>query len=105
MPKLTIDGKEIEVPAGTPIIEAASKLGINIPRYCYHEALPVTRLATEVAACVAVSAGWACAPAVTAALTDGSTVGASVTAAGAQPPITSRTASEGAASERSICEV
>jgi NADH-quinone oxidoreductase subunit G len=42
MPKLTIDGKEIEVPAGTPIIEAATKLGINIPRYCYHEALPVS---------------------------------------------------------------
>ena len=41
MPKLTIDGKEIEVPAGTTIIQAADKLGINIPRYCYHPALPV----------------------------------------------------------------
>lgn len=42
MPKLTIDGKEIEVPAGTSIIQAAQQLGINIPRYCYHEALPVS---------------------------------------------------------------
>lgn len=42
MPKLTIDGKEIEVPAGTTIIQAAEKLGINIPRYCYHPALPVS---------------------------------------------------------------
>ena len=42
MPKLTIDGKEIEVPAGTTIIQAADKLGIAIPRYCYHEALPVS---------------------------------------------------------------
>ncbi len=42
MPKLTIDGKEIEVPAGTSIIAAAEKLGINIPRYCYHPALPVS---------------------------------------------------------------
>lgn len=42
MPKLTIDGKEIEVPAGTTIIAAAEKLGINIPRYCYHPALPVS---------------------------------------------------------------
>lgn len=42
MPKLTIDGKEIEVPAGTTIIQAADKLGITIPRYCYHEALPVS---------------------------------------------------------------
>ena len=42
MPKLTIDGKEIEVPAGTTIIQAAEKLGIDIPRYCYHPALPVS---------------------------------------------------------------
>ncbi len=42
MPKLTIDGKEIEVPAGTTIIQAAEQLGINIPRYCYHPALPVS---------------------------------------------------------------
>lgn len=41
MPKLTIDGKTIEVPAGTTIIQAADKLGIEIPRYCYHPALPV----------------------------------------------------------------
>jgi NADH-quinone oxidoreductase subunit G len=42
MPNLTIDGKQIEVPAGTTIIEAAGKLGIDIPRYCYHPALPVS---------------------------------------------------------------
>lgn len=42
MPKLTIDGKEIEVAAGTTIIQAAEKLGIDIPRYCYHPALPVS---------------------------------------------------------------
>lgn len=42
MPKLTIDGKEVEVPAGTTVIQAADKLGINIPRYCYHPALPVS---------------------------------------------------------------
>ena len=42
MPKLTIDGKEIEVAAGTTIIQAADKLGIAIPRYCYHPALPVS---------------------------------------------------------------
>ena len=42
MPNLTIDGKQIEVPAGTTIIQAADKLGIDIPRYCYHPALPVS---------------------------------------------------------------
>ena len=42
MPNLIIDGKQVEVPAGTTIIQAADKLGINIPRYCYHPALPVS---------------------------------------------------------------
>jgi NADH-quinone oxidoreductase subunit G len=39
MPKLIIDNREIEVPAGTKVIEAASLLGIEIPRFCYHPAL------------------------------------------------------------------
>jgi NADH-quinone oxidoreductase subunit G len=42
MPILTIDGKQVEVPVGTTIIQAADKLGIDIPRYCYHPALPVS---------------------------------------------------------------
>jgi len=33
---LTIDGKEITVPAGTLIIRAAEQLGIEIPRFCEH---------------------------------------------------------------------
>ena len=41
MPKLTIDGKEIEVPAGTNLIEAAKRLGIEVPHYCYHPALSI----------------------------------------------------------------
>ena len=41
MPKLTIDGKEIEVPAGTNLIEAARRLGIEIPHYCYHPGLSI----------------------------------------------------------------
>ena len=39
MPKLIIDEQEIEVPEGTKVIEAAEKLGIVIPRFCYHPAL------------------------------------------------------------------
>jgi NADH-quinone oxidoreductase subunit G len=39
MPKITIDGQAIEVPAGTKVIEAAERLGIFIPRLCYHPAL------------------------------------------------------------------
>jgi NADH-quinone oxidoreductase subunit G len=39
MPKLVIDNREIEVPEGTKVIEAAEQLGIMIPRFCYHPAL------------------------------------------------------------------
>jgi len=41
MPKLTIDGKEIEVEAGTNLIEAAQRLGIDVPHYCYHPSLSI----------------------------------------------------------------
>src|SRR5512135_1886666 len=39
MPKLIIDGHEIEAPKGMKVIEAAERLGIIIPRFCYHPAL------------------------------------------------------------------
>jgi NADH-quinone oxidoreductase subunit G len=41
MPKLTIDGIEIEVAPGTTILQAAEQLGIEIPRFCYHERLSI----------------------------------------------------------------
>lgn len=41
MPKLTIDGIEVEVPAGTTIMQAAEQIGIEIPRFCYHERLSI----------------------------------------------------------------
>ncbi len=41
MPKLTIDGKEIEVAKGTKVIEAAKDLNIDIPYYCYHPGLSI----------------------------------------------------------------
>jgi len=37
--KLTIDGKQIESPAGTLVIEAARRSGIEIPGFCYYEGL------------------------------------------------------------------
>jgi NADH-quinone oxidoreductase subunit G len=36
---LTVDGKEVTVPAGTLIIRAAEELGIEIPRFCDHPLL------------------------------------------------------------------
>lgn len=41
MVKLTIEGREISVPAGTNLIEAAKQVGVLIPHYCYHPGLPV----------------------------------------------------------------
>jgi NADH-quinone oxidoreductase subunit G len=41
VPKLTIDGKEVEVAPGTNVIEAARQLGIEIPHYCYHPGLTI----------------------------------------------------------------
>jgi NADH-quinone oxidoreductase subunit G len=41
MPKLTIDGKEIEVPAGLNVLQACELAGAEIPRFCYHERLSV----------------------------------------------------------------
>lgn len=39
MPKLVIDNQEIEVEPGTKVIEAAERLDIMIPRFCYHPAM------------------------------------------------------------------
>lgn len=37
MPRLTIDHREIEVPEGATLLEAARRLGIDIPTLCYLE--------------------------------------------------------------------
>jgi len=41
MPKLTIDGSEVEIEAGTSVLQACESIGIEIPRFCYHERLSV----------------------------------------------------------------
>ena len=41
MPKLTIDGIEFEAEAGSSVLQACEALGIEIPRFCYHERLSV----------------------------------------------------------------
>lgn len=38
---VNIDGRDIAVPKGTNVIEAAKLLGIEIPHYCYHPKLSV----------------------------------------------------------------
>src|SRR5688572_30739775 len=41
MPKLTVDGKEIEVAQGATVMDAANRLGIYIPHFCYHGKLSI----------------------------------------------------------------
>ncbi len=41
MPKLIIDGNEIEVPAEYTLLQACEEAGAEIPRFCYHERLSI----------------------------------------------------------------
>ena len=41
MPKLTINGREVEVDAGLTVLQACEQVGIEIPRFCYHERLSI----------------------------------------------------------------
>jgi NADH-quinone oxidoreductase subunit G len=41
MPKLTIDGREVEAEAGKTILQAALAVGGEIPHYCYHPGLSI----------------------------------------------------------------
>lgn len=41
MPKLNINGTEIEVEDGTTVLQACEMAGFEIPRFCYHERLSI----------------------------------------------------------------
>ena len=41
MPKLTIDGIEVEVENGLTVLQDCEQVGIEIPRFCYHERLTI----------------------------------------------------------------
>ncbi len=41
MPTIEIDGRSVEVPNGSTVMEAANKLGIYIPHFCYHKKLSI----------------------------------------------------------------
>lgn len=38
---VTIDGRKVSVPGGTTIMQAAEKIGVRIPRLCYHPKLSI----------------------------------------------------------------
>jgi len=41
VPKVTINDRTVEVEAGTNLVDAAMKVGVQIPHYCYHPRLSV----------------------------------------------------------------
>ena len=41
MPKVKIDGVELEVPAGITVLQACELAGVEIPRFCYHDRLSI----------------------------------------------------------------
>ena len=41
MPKLTVDGIEVEVPAGATVLQACEAAGKEVPRFCDHERLSI----------------------------------------------------------------
>jgi len=41
MTKLVIDGKEIDVPAEYTLLQACEAVGVEIPRFCFHERLSI----------------------------------------------------------------
>jgi NADH-quinone oxidoreductase subunit G len=41
MPKVKVDGVQIEVPAGATVLQACELAGKEIPRFCYHERLSI----------------------------------------------------------------
>ncbi len=41
MPKVKVDGVEVEVPQGATVLQACEAAGKEIPRFCYHERLSI----------------------------------------------------------------
>ena len=41
MPKLTVDGIEVEVPPGSTVLQAIEAVGKEVPQFCYHERLSI----------------------------------------------------------------
>ncbi|MGH8731904.1 MAG: 2Fe-2S iron-sulfur cluster-binding protein, partial [Burkholderiales bacterium] len=41
MAHLEVDGRPVEVPGNSTIMDAANKLGIYVPHFCYHKKLSI----------------------------------------------------------------
>jgi len=41
MVKVEVDGRPVEVPTGSMVMEATSRLGIYVPHFCWHPQLSI----------------------------------------------------------------
>ena len=41
MPKLTVNGIEVEVEDGSTVLHACEEAGVEVPRFCYHDRLSI----------------------------------------------------------------
>ena len=41
MPTLTIDGQEVTIENGMTVLQACAEVGVDVPRFCYHERLSI----------------------------------------------------------------
>src|SRR5436853_5828834 len=41
MPKLTINGTPVEVPAGSTVFQACQTVGVEVAHFCYHQRLSI----------------------------------------------------------------
>jgi NADH-quinone oxidoreductase subunit G len=41
MPKVHVDGVEVEVPHGSTVMDATNKMGVYVPHFCYHRKLSI----------------------------------------------------------------
>jgi len=41
MPKLTVNGTEVEVEDGATVLQACEEAGVEVPRFCYHDRLSI----------------------------------------------------------------
>ena len=67
MPKLTVNGIEVEVEDGSTVLHACEEAGIEVPRFCYHDRLSIAGTCPDVpcrygacakAGCIMRHAGW-----------------------------------------------
>jgi len=72
--KVTVDGRELEVPKGKPVIDAAREAGVYIPHFCHHPRLEPVGMCRACLVELETPRGMVLTPACTLAAADGQVV-------------------------------